>query len=239
MILSNSQIAKSVPTFQQKRDVVPMNKRKKRRKIKLLAVLFSFIIAFSAVTTVVYANKEEKVNIHIITTQTEFKKLYEWFLKDKYDVSVEGELSVRAYIKDQVPVNTIEENRGQGMLLAENIVKFFSDYWIYIVSGLGLVFVIIFIRAKRRSCWNDDDYYSSYYYYGFPFQYKRNNEQNETQMVNLHQRLSIPYSQPSFNYYTNNYYNNDPYVAPVKDYSMYDDRHLFTLIRQKSTYRYR
>ncbi len=216
-----------------------MNKRKRRRKIKLLVVLFSFIIAFSAVTTVVYANEEEKVNIHITTTQTEFKKLYEWFLKDKYDVSVEGELSVRAYIKDQVPVNTIEENRGQGILLAKNIVKFFSDYWIYIVSGLGLVFAIIFIRAKRRSHWDDDDYYSSYYYYGFPIQYNRNNEQNETQVVNLHQRLSIPYSQPSYNYYTNNYYNNDSYVAPRKDYSMYDDRHQFTLIRQKATYRYK
>jgi len=239
MILSNLQTAKSILTSAQKRGVAPMDKEKRKQKVKLFIVLVCFVIVFGVVTTVVYAKEEEKVNIHITTTQMEFKKLYEWFLKDKYDISVEGELSVRAYIKDQVPVNTIDKNRGQGMLMAENIVKFFSNYWIYIASGLGLVFVIIFIRAKRRSCWNDDDYYSSYYYYGFPFQYKQNNEQNETQMVNLHQRLSIPYSQPSFNYYTNNYYNNDPYVVPVKDYSMYDDRHLFTLIRQKSTYCYR
>jgi hypothetical protein len=63
--------------------------------------------------------------------------LYEWFLKDRYEISVDGGLAVRAYVKKEIPVNKIEDSRGRYMLPVQNIIDFFTDNWPYIAITLN------------------------------------------------------------------------------------------------------
>ena len=82
-----------------------MKRNKSRVWLCLIILLFTLIL--NTTTIIVYANEADEgseVNVHITTTMKEFKKLYEWFLKDRYNVNVDGELNVRAYKKEEVPV---------------------------------------------------------------------------------------------------------------------------------------
>lgn len=224
-------------TILQKRDTACMEKV--NQGIRLLIALFVFLLIIESLTAVTYAKEEDEVNVHINTTQSEFQKLYEWFLKDKYDVSVDGELNVRASLKDQapqVPVDSTKDNRGQDMVLAaDNIINFFSKYWPYIAGGLGLILAIIFIRTWRKSRWSEEDYYD--FYYDPPVRYRQRDEEVSFNTISLHQRLGVMQSmqQPNMYYHTTSD-NDGPYIIPKRDYSRYNENNQFNIIKQKVMY---
>ncbi len=228
MILSSWRSAKSAPTSLQKRDAAHMRKVRK----KLLISIFVLLIVLNAMTVVIYANEEDEVNVHITTTEKEFKRLYEWFLKDRYEISVDGGLAVRAYVKKEIPVNKIEDSRGRYMLPVQNIIDFFTENWPYILGGLGFVFVIIITRVKYRNRWDEYDYF---YYEEPPVQYNEWEAPNSQETINLYQRLGRLQTQPQPNmYYYTNY--DEPYIIPRRDYSRYNESGQFNLIRQKVMY---
>ena len=105
-------------------------------------------------------------------------------MKDRYNVNVDGELNVRAYKKEEVPVTKLEDSRGHRMLLTNGIIDFFSRHWPYITGGLILVFIVIFIRAAKSHNYEDD-----YFYEEPPFQYNQWGLEEGQPRINLAQKL--------------------------------------------------
>lgn len=210
-----------------------MKRNKSRVWLCLIILLFTLIL--NTTTIIVYANEADEgseVNVHITTTMKEFEKLYEWFLKDRYNVNVDGELNVRAYKKEEVPVTKLEDSRGYRMLLTNGIIDFFSRHWPYITGGLILVFIVIFIRAAKSHNYEDD-----YFYEEPPFQYNQWGLEEGQPRINLAQKLERMGAKPLPNvYYYTNMYDNGVYFVPQRDYSRYNQNNQSTLIRQKVMY---
>lgn len=206
-----------------------------KKLIAAFLIALTAFVVFSMSKSTIYANDDE-VRINIVTTKNEYEKLYEWFLKDNYEI---GEIGRATTITAKVKTKALEPPKEKmiekpkldiSMTPLVDILEFFRNFWIYIAGVLALLVVTIVVRLILKSK-ESRGYYSDYDTFSY-----RSYEEDYQPALNLHQRLRDmgAFIEPTQSH--ENWQSDGVYIVPRRDYSRYNENGQSNLIRQRVMY---